>query len=76
MAEGSRAEHLAWCKARALEYLDSGDPGQAITSFISDLGKWKGGGRFYATITLVDDSPDAARRWIEGFACEVMRYPS
>lgn len=34
----TRAEHLAWSKERALEYLPS-DPQQAGTSFISDLNK-------------------------------------
>jgi len=35
----TRAEHLAWCKQRALEYVDRGDLGQAFTSLASDLGK-------------------------------------
>jgi hypothetical protein len=34
-----REAHLAWCRQRALEYLDLGDPIQAITSLMSDLGK-------------------------------------
>lgn len=34
----TRAEHLAWCKKRALEYLP-GDPTQAFTSMASDLNK-------------------------------------
>lgn len=38
MAE-NRAEHLAWAKQRALEYLDAGDLGNAIASMVSDLGK-------------------------------------
>lgn len=36
---GTRAEHLAWCKDRALMYLDSGDITQAMASFASDLNK-------------------------------------
>lgn len=40
----TRAEHLAWCKKRALEYLDPG-PYQSIDSSIasmsSDLGKYE-----------------------------------
>ena len=36
---GTRAEHLAWCKARAHEYLKIGDTRQAYTSMASDLGK-------------------------------------
>lgn len=35
----SRAEHLAWCKERALQYLDSGDTSNAYASMASDLGK-------------------------------------
>lgn len=37
--ETTRAEHLAWCKTRALEYLDHEDKDQALTSMLSDLGK-------------------------------------
>ncbi len=38
MADVTRAEHLAWCKERALAYLPA-DPQQAFTSMASDLGK-------------------------------------
>lgn len=34
-----RAEHLAWCKKRALEYCDNGDLQNAFASMISDFGK-------------------------------------
>lgn len=34
----TRADHLAWAKTRALEYLPS-DPQQAFTSMMSDLQK-------------------------------------
>ena len=34
-----RAEHLAWCKQRALEYLDQGDLANAVASMGSDLNK-------------------------------------
>ena len=37
----TRAEHLAWCKERALEYCDRGDTENALTSMFSDLGKHK-----------------------------------
>ena len=37
--EVTRAEHLQWCKERALEYLTVGDLTQALTSMYSDLGK-------------------------------------
>jgi len=35
----TRAEHLAWCKERALQYVDSGDTHNAFASFMSDLRK-------------------------------------
>ena len=35
----SRAEHLAWCKERALAYVDQGDLQNAFASLISDLRK-------------------------------------
>lgn len=35
---GTRAEHLSFCKTRALQYLP-GDPSQAFASFHSDLAK-------------------------------------
>ena len=36
----TRAEHLRWCKDRAILELDhSGDPKQAIISMMSDIGK-------------------------------------
>jgi hypothetical protein len=35
----TRAEHLAWCKQRALEYVDQGDVNNALASMTSDLGK-------------------------------------
>ena len=33
----TRAEHLAWCKTRALEYVDAGDLSNAFGSLVSDL---------------------------------------
>jgi len=35
----TRDEHLAWCKKRALEYVDSGNFKEALASMLSDLGK-------------------------------------
>jgi hypothetical protein len=36
----NRAEHLQWCKDRAIEILDrSGDTGEAYASFCSDMSK-------------------------------------
>jgi hypothetical protein len=37
MTEVSRAEHLAWCKQRALEYVNRGDLPNAFASMTSDL---------------------------------------
>lgn len=35
----TRAEHLAWAKQRALEYVERGDLNSAAASMGSDLGK-------------------------------------
>lgn len=35
----TRAEHLAWCKERALAYVDDGDNHNAFASLASDLSK-------------------------------------
>lgn len=35
----TRAEHLAWCKQRALAYCDTNDPDQAFASMLSDMRK-------------------------------------
>ena len=34
-----RQDHLAWCKKRALEYMDSGDLTSAVGSMMSDMSK-------------------------------------
>jgi len=39
MDEMNRTEHLEWCKERALQYLNSGDINNAVTSMLSDLRK-------------------------------------
>ena len=35
----TRAEHLEWCKTRALAYVERGDLHNAFTSLMSDLSK-------------------------------------
>lgn len=35
----TRTEHVEWTKARAVEYVDAGDPAQALASLMSDLRK-------------------------------------
>lgn len=39
MNQPTRAEHLQWCKDRALEYVELGELETAIASMISDLKK-------------------------------------
>lgn len=39
MAALTRAEHLAWCKRRALDYVDAGDLTNAFASIASDMKK-------------------------------------
>ena len=39
MTEVTREEHLAWCKRRALEYIDRGQINEGITSMMSDMRK-------------------------------------
>ena len=36
-AVNDRAEHLAWCKQRALVYVDRGDLVNGLASFVSDM---------------------------------------
>ena len=38
----TRADHLAWCKRRAMEYVAQGDFVNAFASLASDLGKHPG----------------------------------
>jgi len=71
----TRAEHLAWCKSRAIAILDGGDPQGAVASMISDLGKWERPLYDAATLAflmmaamLFDRTPGQVRHWIEGFA--------
>ena len=68
----SRAEHLQWCKDRALEYVERGDGPQAIASMLSDLGKRPEtallaeiGGFLMLTVNI--NSLQDVRRFIEGF---------
>lgn len=73
-ASTTRADHLDWCKARALEYLDAHDTQNAVMSMMSDLGKHDEtaghiGGELGAMMLLSGflDRPDEVRHWIEGF---------
>ena len=42
MVTQTRAEHLLWCKSRALAICATGDVVQAFSSMVSDLGKHDG----------------------------------
>ena len=69
----TRDEHLAWCKERALEYLDEGDLVNAVASMGSDLTKHPetGHGHDYlmmlAMMYVSQGDGEGVRRWIEGF---------
>lgn len=75
MAETSRDDHMAWCKSRALEYLDRGDAKNALASFTSDLRKHPETDDLVNTDLIVvfgfplviADDVDGLRRFIEGF---------
>ncbi len=70
----TRAEHVRWCKGRALQLLDAGDREQAVASMISDLGKHpdtEAVGAAMAPLGLYElmrGDDQSVRRWIEGFA--------
>lgn len=69
----TRAEHLAWAKQRALEYVDAGELANAVASMMSDLRKHdeladhRGIllGNMYLMGGLM--SLEECRKWIEGF---------
>lgn len=74
MTTNTRAEHLAWCKQRALEYVDAGDTKGAIASMMSDLNKHPettGHAGIQLTVMLMFggflSTPADVRRHIEGF---------
>lgn len=68
----TRTEHLAWCKTRALEYLDSGDVANAVTSMGSDMDKHPETKvspplMGLAMLYIMNSDAGGVRRWIEGF---------
>lgn len=70
----TRAEHLAWCKERALQYVNSGDVRQGLTSMLSDMGKHDET-KDHAALQLMAmlmfsgqlSTTDEARKFINGF---------
>lgn len=73
MTERTRDEHLAWCKRRALEYVDRGNLRDAVSSMISDMRKHPDTAASMegmAIIGLMEAAGGSAfrvRYWIEGF---------
>lgn len=69
-ATKSRAEHLAWCKQRALEYLP-GDPQQAFASMASDMRKHdetrNHAGLEMGMMLMMTGNLGDMRKFIEGF---------
>lgn len=70
----TRDEHLAWCKERALDYVDIGELGNAVASMGSDLNKHEDtrnpandGLLMLGLMYVMDNDAAAVRRWIEGF---------
>ena len=72
----TRAQHLAWCKERALAYVDRGDVSDAFDSFCSDVSKHPDTEPIMETIEFVGmpllmmgllESPKAMRDHILGY---------
>lgn len=67
----TRAEHLAWAKTRAFEYLDQNSPALASASITCDLVKHRetaGLARMGATTVMklaVAGDVDGMRKWIQ-----------
>lgn len=67
-----RADHLAWCKVRALEYLDAGNLADAVASMGSDLSKHPETKcpdvlMSLGMMLIIQNDEAGVRRWIEGF---------
>lgn len=70
----TRAEHLQWCKDRALAYADRGDNHNAIASMVSDMRKHPqtenhAGLQLMVMLAMTSkfDQPGELRKFIEGF---------
>lgn len=67
-----RAEHLVWCKERALAYVDEGDMSYAVASMMSDLAKHpetrpNDALGLLGLMLAADQDTAAIRQWIEEF---------
>lgn len=72
----TEAEHMQWCKDRALEYADQGDVANAMASLGSDLAKHTetaGSAHIVAELMMPlammgeFERPGELRKFIEGF---------
>lgn len=71
-----RAQHLAWCKQRALQYVDAGEFDNAFASMTSDLESHPATRGQYATVNMLGmaqlisgrlNNARAMRDWINGY---------
>lgn len=74
LERGSRAEHVAWCKRRALEYVERGELAEAMASMASDLEKHsETAGHAASSLGMMLvmgghlNTKEKMRKWIEGF---------
>ena len=71
----TRAEHLQWCKDRAMKYVDASDYNSAVTSMLSDLGKHpdteSSANGFLAQLGMMElmngPTTESITRYIQGF---------
>ncbi len=74
MPKITRADHLAWCKTRALQYVDAGGTSDAFASMVSDLRKHPEtkdhpGAEFGLVLMMAGklSTPQQMREFINGF---------
>jgi hypothetical protein len=74
MSDETRAEHLAWCKRRALQYVEADDLANAFASMASGMGKHPDtanhAGLQIGAMMMVSgrlSTKEEMRRFIEGF---------
>lgn len=74
--KSERQKHLDWCKQRAFQYCDAGDPQQAFASFASDVRKHPSTEDIIETITMLGtpllmgghlDTAEKMREHIDGY---------
>lgn len=66
----TREEHLAWCKQRAMEYVNLGEYDHAVASMLSDLSKHDETApalRFAGMLMLTVKDRKSATEFVQGF---------